>query len=335
MAGLLNSMAGVNFGDDSALSGIGSGLSSFAQAFRQTRMDQASLAQQALENQQKQKMYNLDLAKSGYEENPTPDDGNGIFRMSKSYIEKQKSDKLAAAQAEKAKEVNETRRQGFLKFGANINVDADGNIVGQTPVPGLSNPEMQMKALELKKAQKEAADPFNQAGKLQQGEATRLMSANTKSDQDIDELKAAKAEYDTASPGQKYQIGQEILQKLVIGGKVPRALVSKIGGYLDRFHPDPDAPLGFSAGRDFNAFGTQVDNAISRIDAGKGETQKKIAGLIPGYTPQGLIPPSPPPPAAPAPTAAAEHPQDQQAVMWAKSNPQDPRSKAILQANGM
>ena len=37
----------------------------------------------------------------------------------------------------------------------------------------------------------------------------------------------------------------------------------------------------------------------------------------------------------PAPAPALAHPQDDQAVAWARSNPNNPKSATILQANGV
>jgi hypothetical protein len=41
------------------------------------------------------------------------------------------------------------------------------------------------------------------------------------------------------------------------------------------------------------------------------------------------------PPQAEAAVSGGAHPQDDEAIKWAKSNPRDPRAAAILKANGM
>lgn len=56
------------------------------------------------------------------------------------------------------------------------------------------------------------------------------------------------------------------------------------------------------------------------------------------YAGETVATPAPAPaavPAAAAPTAAANHPQDAEAVAWAKANPQDPKSAEILKLNGL
>jgi len=77
---------------------------------------------------------------------------------------------------------------------------------------------------------------------------------------------------------------------------------------------------------------------------GKAEFQKKktqaeyrkMAGSYPGLNPDRIlmdddiaIEP------APSPASAKAHPQDSEAVQWAKVNPNDPRAAAILKANGL
>jgi hypothetical protein len=55
-----------------------------------------------------------------------------------------------------------------------------------------------------------------------------------------------------------------------------------------------------------------------------------------GSSPRGLAEPSryAGPRLGPKPAAPAAHPQDSEAVQWARSNPSDPRAAAILKAAG-
>lgn len=168
MAGLLNSLAGIQGNDNVALSGIGAGLSSFADAFRQSRMDNASLAQQALENQQKKKMYDLDLEKAGLSES-TDAGGKSIFGMAPSYVEKQKALKDIETQQENKKQDAEFTRQARLAGNDPI-FDDKGNFTGFQPIQGFSKPDQGLKGIQLQLEALRLASEQNKntpAGRLQ------------------------------------------------------------------------------------------------------------------------------------------------------------------------
>lgn len=268
------------------LTGLSEGLRSAISGFRQGRQDVRDEQQQALQNQMKQKMYALDLEKAGLAEGPD-ENGQGLFHLAPSFVQKEKAKREAEA-AMKNQDIQAETDKGLLLKGLIPQRDANGNVVKFTRVAGFQDPEQQNKLLEIQLKQQELAkhsrelnDPFNQAPKLQQEEAKRLTAEISKTGDSYDQLRKLKEQYDaTTDPGQKYALGQEALQQLPIGAHVPRGLIDRLGAQLDVL---PTHRPGWAIGRQYDAFGKQLQDVIDRVGASRGDIDKKIQGLIPGY----------------------------------------------------
>ncbi len=81
------------------------------------------------------------------------------------------------------------------------------------------------------------------------------------------------------------------------------------------------------AGKQINGTQNKVLSAYSHL---KKKAPERYDDMMKAYGIQPMIPDK-----GQKPASVQEHPQDSQAVQWAKSNPNDPRAVAILKANGV
>jgi hypothetical protein len=144
---------------------------------------------------------------------------------------------------------------------------------------------------------------------------------------------------------QKIIIGKELLKPInsLLGSDATGAEEVKRLGALLEFKLFNATEPGSFIGRDLGMFTDQVKNNLKRVDAVQRDAQGQIANLrtgqpfqvAPNPTQAGLPKNNfPNVKVIPEAQAASAHPQDTQAVQWAKQNPNDPRALKILQMNG-
>ena len=138
-----------------------------------------------------------------------------------------------------------------------------------------------------------------------------------------------------ATDDDKVRIGNEML-KIINSTEGSDAVGTderkNLGNALDYHIASLPSAVGITPGkfhgRDLDGFETQAQATVNSINNAVKENRKSVDGIM-GRTPVVDTNSNPTTPPADA------HPQDSEAVMWAKSNPTDPRAMKILQANGL
>lgn len=261
-SGLMNANANA-----SGLMGLADGLRSALGSFREGRKDARDEEETALNRQMKDKMYSIEVAKSGLEEG-ADEKGHGLFHMAPSYVAQKKADREEQWAYEQQKIEAEKQKELAVK-----REEAKG-------LGGL------LKNFQLMDAIKKANDPYENAPALVKEQAKGLTEANTKRESGLLNLKSVLSQLEDPKlpEDQKITAGQGAIKWLndpMNPDAVGAQEANRIGGRLEQFQLGrPGAPLGVGFGRDLPGFTEQLRNKALALEKGKFGAQDQIAGLL-------------------------------------------------------
>lgn len=178
-------------------------------------------------------------------------------------------------------------------------------------------------ALAFNKAQKEANDPYNKLSKAEQLIADEELKTFSKRQGSVDKLSTAISQLESKDipDDEKVVIGQGILKLLndpEVSDAIGKDEAERIGAYLQQFSLTRP---GSTFGRDLPRFTSQVKNKLALAKGTQEQSRKRLEekGLL--QSKSGLV--------------SSLSPEDEQAMAWAKANPNDKRSAQILQRLGV
>lgn len=309
--------------DYGLLTGLAEGLKSGTSAYFEQKKRNQEVAQLAADREYKQTQQEMDMKSRGLMKTPSGD----LIEDPSSLIQKREQ-----AQEDSRRQQNQL---GLIKAG--YKSDETGGLIQDKSSMAYQKDQAEIGKLRAEAGAKNLKGSPENYKNLPQDKQFQIKALS----EGKSKISLVRTQMDTLltqlndpnlPEGQKLQAAQNAA-KLInspLGADAVGVDESKrVLAYLDVM-PQPFGPKGMKVGPDIKGFTEALNLQSQRLADSEGHIQNQVDTMF-GRAPQeqGLVK------GGGIMKNADQHPQDTEAVKWAQANPKDPRSSAILKANGL